>query len=129
MKNFYLTIFFFFSCTYFCIGQPQGGGQKLEAIKIAYITKELNLTPGEAQRFWPEYNSYSNEVKLARTTNPNDEIAFEEALVSIRKKYKPEFKSILVLEARVNRVFIIEREYRELLRKALINRQPKRFGP
>jgi len=128
MKNFYFIIFFIFSCTYICIGQPPGGGQKLEAIKIAYITQQLNLTPAEAQRFWPVYNSYLNEVKAARNTYPNDEIAFEEQLVSIRKKYKPEFKSILVLEARVNRTFIIEREYREMLRKALINRtQKQRF--
>jgi len=127
MKIFYLIIFFLFSCSYFCIGQQPGGGARLEAIKIAYITKELNLTAAEAQRFWPVYNSYSNEVKVARTAHPDDEIAFEEALVSIRKKYKPEFKSILVLEARVNRVFIIEREYREMLRKALVNRQQKRF--
>lgn len=127
MKIFYLIIFFLFSCTYFCKGQQPGGGAKLEAIKIAYITKELNLTPAEAQRFWPVYNSYSNDVKLARNAHPDDEIAFEEALVSIRKKYKPDFKSILVLEARVNRTFIIEREYRELLRKALLNRQQRRF--
>lgn len=107
---------------------PGGGGGKLEAIKIAYITQQLNLTPAEAQRFWPVYNSYSSEVKAARNTYPNDEIAFDEQLVSIRKKYKPEFKSILVLEARVNRTFIIEKEYREMLRNALRNRVQKRFG-
>ncbi len=128
MKNFYFVIFFLFSCTYICIGQPPGSGQRLEAIKVAFITRELNLNPTEAQRFWPVYNSYSNEVKIARTTYPSDEIAFEEALVNIRKKYKPTFKSILVIEDRVNRVFIIEREYREMLRKELVKRQQnKRF--
>ena len=98
----------------------------MEAIKIAYITKELNLSPSEAQRFWPVFNNYSNEVKVARNTYPNDEISFTEALVSIQKKYKPDFKSILVIEDRVNRTFIIERQFREMLRKTIIDRQQQK---
>ena len=127
MKNFYLSIFFLLSCTYICIGQPPGGGQKLEAIKIAYITRQLNLSPQEAQRFWPVYNNYSNEVKIARNAHPNDEIAFEEALVTIRKQYKPAFKAILVMEERVNKVFTIEVEYRNMLRNELKQRQNGRY--
>ena len=121
MKKIYFLIYFLLSCTYICIAQ-KGNGQALEAIKVAYITRELNLSPEEAQRFWPVYNNYTSEVKLARQTYPNDEIAFEEVLVNIRKKYKDNFKRILVNDNRVNRVFIIERQYRELLRKTLDDR-------
>src|ERR1700733_13020492 len=118
MKKIYFLIYFLLSCTYICVAQ-KGNGQALEAIKVAYITRELNLSPEEAQKFWPVYNNYTSEVKLARQTYPNDEIAFEEVLVNIRKKYKDNFKRILVNDNRVNRVFIIERQYRELLRKTL----------
>ncbi|HWB24287.1 MAG TPA: hypothetical protein VG738_02355 [Chitinophagaceae bacterium] len=128
MKKIYLAIFFLLSCTYICVGQPGAGRQKVEAIKIAYITKELNLSPAEAQRFWPVYNSYSNEVKAVREKYPNDEITFEEELVNIRKRYKPAFKSILVLEDRVNKVFIIEREFREMLRQEIKNRMQQKRG-
>ena len=31
--------------------------------KIAFITKQLYLTPKEAQKFWPVYNQFSNERK------------------------------------------------------------------
>lgn len=129
MKKIYLAIFFLLSSTYICIGQPPGGKQRVEAIKIAFITKELNLSPAESERFWPVYNSYSEEVKIARNKYPNDEIAFDEALVEIRKRYKPTFKGILVLEARVNKVFILEREFRDMLRQEIKNRlQQKRNG-
>ncbi len=126
MKKIYIVIFFLLSCTYICVAQ-RGSGQQLEAIKVAYITRELNLSPDEAQKFWPVYNNYTSEVKLARQTYPNDEIAFEEVLVNIRKKYKGNFKRILIDDNRVNRVFIIERQYRELLRNEIKKRADKRY--
>lgn len=129
MKKVYVVIFFLFSCTYICTAQQPGSGQRVEAIKVAYITGQLNLSPEEAQRFWPLYNSFSNEVKQVRKAYPNDEIAFDEALVNIRKRYKGEFKRILISEDRVNKVFVIERQFRELLRKELKNRNQKGYRP
>ena len=32
--------------------------ERLQAYKVAFFTKRLNLTPGEAERFWPLYNVY-----------------------------------------------------------------------
>lgn len=39
---------------------------KIKAIKIAYITNELSLTPDEATKFWPLFNAFQdkqNEIK------------------------------------------------------------------
>lgn len=36
---------------------------KLQSLEIAYLTKELNLSPEEAQKFWPVYNQYSAEMR------------------------------------------------------------------
>jgi hypothetical protein len=36
--------------------------EKIEAFKIAFITQRLNLTPEEAQRFWPVY--YQNHDRI-----------------------------------------------------------------
>src|SRR3546814_14932243 len=36
--------------------------ERIEAEKIAFITKELNLTPAEAQKFFPVYNQYPREI-------------------------------------------------------------------
>ena len=40
-------------------GTMQGDGEKLTAYKIAFFTKNLDLTPAEAEKFWPVYNDYS----------------------------------------------------------------------
>jgi hypothetical protein len=35
--------------------------EKLNAYKIGFFTKRLNLTSKEAEKFWPVYNEYQNE--------------------------------------------------------------------
>lgn len=35
---------------------------KIKSLKVAFITEKLNLTPKEAQQFWPVYNAYDNTV-------------------------------------------------------------------
>ena len=37
--------------------------KKLQALKIAFITQKLQLTSAEAEKFWPVYNQYDNEIK------------------------------------------------------------------
>ena len=39
--------------------------ERLQAEKIAYITSQLELTPEEAQVFWPVYNKAQAEMKEA----------------------------------------------------------------
>jgi hypothetical protein len=42
------------------------GQEKVEQLKIAYFTKELNLTTSEAEKFWPIYNEMENKIKEIR---------------------------------------------------------------
>ena len=35
--------------------------EKIKALKIAYITKDLNLSSSEAEKFWPVYNSFDDK--------------------------------------------------------------------
>ncbi len=50
--------------------QPEGGPanrkKQIEARKVAFITSELNLSPEEAQVFWPVYNQAQAERKALR---------------------------------------------------------------
>lgn len=41
--------------------------ERLRSEKIAFLTVELNLTPEEAQVFWPVYNKVQKELDQART--------------------------------------------------------------
>lgn len=36
--------------------------QKIHLLKTSYITDALNLTPKEAEKFWPVYNLYSDKI-------------------------------------------------------------------
>ncbi|WP_343330242.1 sensor of ECF-type sigma factor [Polaribacter staleyi] len=40
--------------------------EKIKALKVSYITEQLNLTPREAEKFWPIYNAYSKEQYALR---------------------------------------------------------------
>jgi len=40
--------------------------EKIESMKIAFITQKLDLTASEAQKFWPIYNQFSDEMKELR---------------------------------------------------------------
>ena len=42
-------------------GQNTRAEAKLEAARIALITERLNLTPEQAQQFWPVYNQFAQE--------------------------------------------------------------------
>lgn len=39
---------------------------EIEAQKIAFITREINLTSEEAQKFWPVYNQHQKEKQEIR---------------------------------------------------------------
>ena len=124
MRKILLILFLCISTAYICDAQKgkKDKNDDINSVKIAYITGQLNLTDAEAQKFWPIYNRYFSEVKSAQQSSPNDVVAFQEKLVNIRKKYKPEFKEVLGSDDRVNKVFIAERKFIELL-KDEVNRR------
>lgn len=69
MKNFRLftaAIAAFALLSFTSEAQPKGHQnwqEKMMSEKIAFITTELDLTPEEAQVFWPVYNQLSKEKK------------------------------------------------------------------
>jgi hypothetical protein len=102
-------------------------GNRLKALEIAYITNKLNLSPEEAQRFWPIYNNYSLELKVARMkamNNNSSEIELDEALLNIRKKYSVQFGQVLP-PAKVDIFFKSEKEFGHFVQKEMERRQLK----
>ena len=39
---------------------------RIRALKVAFITDKLKLTPEESEKFWPVYNQYEAEQKRIR---------------------------------------------------------------
>ncbi len=58
----------FLSLSFFLNAQDRGMKkmEKLESMKIAFISEKVDFTPKEAQLFWPIYNNYSDELKALR---------------------------------------------------------------
>jgi hypothetical protein len=104
-------------------------GARLEALKIAYITKKLNLTPEEAQRFWPVYNQYASEVRKVRQDailKNVPEIDVEEQVLNIRKRFNGEFVKALSPQ-RADQLFKCEKEFGAFVTRELIQRRQMRL--
>lgn len=99
--------------------------QDIQALKVAFITKELELTPDEAQKFWPVYNQYDKEMEDASKPNPNS-IDRDEKILNVKKKYQGQFTKVLGSQQRMNRLFNAQDKFRKLLIRALQQRQMKR---
>ena len=56
--------------------------QRYESMKIAHLTKDWDLSPEQAQSFWPVYNKYADQKKEVRKAMPRknvDDMTDEEA--------------------------------------------------
>ena len=107
---------------------PRGKGPKpskenVEALKVAFMTKHLNLNVDEAQKFWPAYNACFEELKKARQEKKEDVLAFEEAALNIKKKYRNDFKKALGSDERVNKALTADRAFMEMIKRELQNRR------
>lgn len=113
-----ITLIFFCNTNF----AQQNGNDRVEALKIAFLTERLQLTKSEAQSFWPVYNSYESEVRSLRTKSRNGSvIENEEKLLQIKKKYNGSFEKILGKD-KTNTLFNSEKEFRNILIKRLKNR-------
>lgn len=132
MKRYLLLAFIFLSTSIGVLAQddkPKNeDANRLEALKVAFLTRKLNLTTEEAQRFWPVYNRYMMEIKQARRENKEnkgDEVEFEERVLNIRKKFKGEFGTALNAE-RVNQFFKADKEFGSYIQRELQERRIQR---
>ena len=97
--------------------------QRLELFSIQFITKKLNLTPAEAEKFWPVYNEQKAASRNLMQTAKEDEIAFQEAMLVIRKKFKKDLMPILKSEERVNLALKVDRDLLNRMRNEMMRRR------
>ncbi|MBX7109473.1 MAG: hypothetical protein K1X61_12555 [Chitinophagales bacterium] len=104
----------------FSMAQPpvsQDQRDEVEARRIGFITNEVQLSPEEAQVFWPVYNKYRDELEALRKDRANElmsakinfdsytdeqvskvidnEFNSRQKELDIARKYNTEFKKIL----------------------------------
>ena len=97
--------------------------ERLESFRIQFITKKLDLTPAEAEKFWPVYNEQKEASRNLMQTKKEDEIEFQEAMLVIRKKFKKDLMPILKTEERVNLALKVDRELLNKMRNEMMRRK------
>jgi hypothetical protein len=134
------TILFLLAATPFLAqAQPPAGGaqnpgdqrRRIEAMEVAYMTRELNLSSEDAQKFWPVFNKYRDEMKAVQTnTGITDPLDKQQRLLDVRKKYRNDFNRTLGQE-RGMRVFQSEDRFRQMAKGAMERRNEmrNRMGP
>ncbi len=103
----------------------QDKGDRIEALKVAFITKQLQLSSQEAEKFWPVYNGYENEMKQMireHRQKGGSEIELEEKVLAMHKKYKPTFTKV-ISEEKFDKLMAAERSWGDMLRKELQRRK------
>lgn len=110
--------------------------EKVDAMKIGYLTNYLDLTADEAKSFWPVYNKFQDELEQLRRDRKlnllneqldfesmsdgelekmvDGEIAFHQSELDIQKKYHPQFKRILPMK-KVAKLYRAEEEFKKRL--------------
>ena len=101
-----------------------GGGGGLELLKIGFITKRLDLSKEEAERFWPVYYRYAAEIRQAQQAYRvhRSEMRLDEDILNIKKKYNPEFDRALSPE-KTNLFFRAEKDFGGYVQKEMQRRQ------
>lgn len=111
--------------------------ERMESMRIAFLTQKLDLTPEEAQKFWPVYNEYQkkkDEMTRKRRLETKGmkekldslsekqieamvdaEIAFKQKMLDLDKEYHAKFKSVLPIR-KVAKLYKAEEQFtRKLL--------------
>jgi hypothetical protein len=87
MKTLKITLLFLIGA-HLSFGQSDDAKQKIESARIAVITERLNLTPEQAQEFWPLYNEFLTKRKAFRQdyNNAKSKVDVENASEKERKE-------------------------------------------
>lgn len=133
MRKAILTLTILLLGTYL-IAQP--AKERVDALKISFITKELDLSPEEAQQFWPVYNQYQTKLEaireerdasIPRGPNALDNLsdqqlesameqmfAYEQQELDLKRTYHDRFLDILPIR-KVGRLHMAEQRFKLML--------------
>ena len=123
-------------------GNPEARSERIQAYRIAVFTEALQLTPEEAQGFWPVYNSYtdkrealqaqykpSKQLEAMSDNEVEDQIKrhFEKQQkdLDLEKTLYQDLRKVLPLR-KIARLPSAEREFRESLLKKMQEIREKR---
>jgi len=113
--------------------------ERIETMRVAYITKELNLTTAEAKAFWPLYNEYEAKRKAIRTRGERkggldvmsdkeveqalyDRLNKEQEALDLKRDYIEQMRKIIPVR-KVAKLSQVEKEFKAKVLKEVRNRR------
>lgn len=93
--------------------------EQIKALKVAFLTTELDLTSKEAEKFWPVYNTFDDKqfelrhLKMKAYKNQMNEVALD-------KMSEKEANHLLTqIESTEEELFLLRKNYIRNLKKVL----------
>jgi hypothetical protein len=145
MKNKILGILALMFLGIYASGQQPADNERLQAMRVAFITNALQLTPEESQDFWPVYNEYETEQKeIRRKYRPGRQtmlmddqeleqhlentLRMEEELLQLKRTYFSRLKEVIPIR-KIAMLQQAENKFKEEILKQIRQRQENRRGP
>lgn len=142
MKHLLIILTFFVIDTAF--SQNQQSLDKIESAKIALITQRLDLTPSQAEKFWPIYREYSERQRsiqrefqeLKRNYRPNNAteeeskalidkgLEIKEQMIGLDKQYSDRMLTV-ISNRQLLRLREAENDFRQELMRRLRNQRQR----
>jgi len=120
MKKLHLILIILACSSMFAVAQETDEArQKIESARIALITERLELTPEQAEKFWPIYREYQDRVNQLRTE-------FREAQGNVRRQDLTEEESQQLVNLGLKlkeQQLSLEKTYSDRLSRVITNRQ------
>ncbi|MBK9108744.1 MAG: hypothetical protein IPM92_10360 [Saprospiraceae bacterium] len=121
--------------------------EKMESMRVAFLTNELDLTSDESAKFWPVYNEYSkkrmelrkdlmDKKRSMRDQNLSeeesekeleDQLAVQEKELNLKRSYYEKFKAILPAQ-KLAKLEPAEKEFNHEVLRKLKERRENRIG-
>lgn len=118
--------------------------ERVHALKVAFVTDKLKLTAEQAEKFWPVYNQYEEDLKALRQRfmqqykkgseriseqearkNIEDNLDYQEQLILLKRRYQESFLKVISAK-QLSELYVAEREFRQLLIQKLRERRSRR---
>lgn len=144
-----ITMLIFIGSTYGQRRMRTEAMEKVEAYRMEYFTKNLELTPKESEMFWPIYNDFQAKKEAIRKSNEGrrkvelmsdaevenyliDHLAQEQKMLDLKKDFFRQVKSVLPIR-KVAMIPRTEKNFRkeilaEMRKRRQANRGQGRFG-
>lgn len=128
----YLLIAVITFCALASIAQPAQRGERVHTLKIAYLSEQLNLSPATAEKFWPIYNQYEEEmqslVRERKQKNDNrsvdDILDQEQKALDIKRKYSALFLKVID-NNQLNTLYRAEKDFRQMVMRRAQQREAR----